>query len=135
MGRLRPTLRGGGQEAVSFGARRQCMFPYTFLLASRPQPPGPPSILICRRDRAPVLSNRLKSQEKNREFPTLLQQALLAMEGRPLHLPTCFELDSAAFRIINIVQNLEESYSFSIGSNCSTCSNNRKLEVSWQVYW
>ncbi len=25
---------------------------YTFLLASRPQPPGPPSTLICRRDRA-----------------------------------------------------------------------------------
>ena len=52
MGRLRPTLRGGGQEAVGFGARRQCMFPYTFLLPSRPQPPGPPSILIFRRDRA-----------------------------------------------------------------------------------
>ena len=45
---------GGGRAAVSFGARRQCMFPYTFLLASRPQPPGPPSILICRLDRAPA---------------------------------------------------------------------------------
>ena len=52
MGRLRPTPQGGGQEAEGFGARRQCMFPYTILLPSRPQPPGPPSILIFRRDRA-----------------------------------------------------------------------------------
>ena len=43
---------GGGQGAVGFGARRQCMSPYTFLLASRPQPPGPPSISTCRLDRA-----------------------------------------------------------------------------------
>ncbi len=52
MGRWPPTPLGGGQEAVRFGARRQCIFQYTFLLASRPQPPGPPSTLICRRDRA-----------------------------------------------------------------------------------
>ena len=44
------------------------------------------------------------------------------MESRPRHLPRRFKPDPAAFTIINIVQDLEESYGFSIGSNCSTCS-------------
>ena len=45
-----PAGRGpGGRELW----RSSSMYiPYTFLLASRPQPPGPPSTLICRRDRA-----------------------------------------------------------------------------------
>ena len=60
MGRWPPTPLGGGQEAVSFGARRQCIFQYTFLLASRSQPPGPPSTLICRRDRALALCSAYK---------------------------------------------------------------------------
>ena len=44
---------GGGQGAVGFVACRQSIHQYTFLLASRPQPLGLPSILIFRRDRAP----------------------------------------------------------------------------------
>ena len=47
---------GGGQEAVAFVARRQCLFLSTILLASRAQPLGPPSILFCRRERALGLS-------------------------------------------------------------------------------
>ena len=42
-GRFKANHSGGGQEAVGFGARRQRMHPYAILLASRPQPLGPPS--------------------------------------------------------------------------------------------
>ena len=42
-GRFKANPSGGGQEAVGFGARRQRMHPYAILLASRPQPLGPPS--------------------------------------------------------------------------------------------
>ena len=41
-GRFQANPTGGGQGAVGFGARRQCMFPYTFLLPSRPQRLGWP---------------------------------------------------------------------------------------------
>ena len=51
-GRFKANPSGGGQEAAGFVARRQRMYPYVILLASRPQPLGPPSILICRRDKA-----------------------------------------------------------------------------------
>ncbi len=83
-----------------------------------------------------MLSDRLKSREKNQEFPTLLQQAFLAMEGERLHLPRRFKPDPAVFRIINIIQNLEEEleegYSFSISSissNCSTCGTYSKFSI------
>ena len=42
-GRFQANPGGGGQGAVSFVARRQRMHPYAILLASRPQPLGPPS--------------------------------------------------------------------------------------------
>ncbi len=67
-GRLRPTLRGGGQRAVGFVARRQCMFPYAILLASRPQPLSPPSILICRCDRA---LGRIRTRRSPISWPVL----------------------------------------------------------------
>ena len=67
---------GGGQGAVSFGACRQCMGSYTFLLTSRPQPPGPPSILICRLDRALAR-------------PDLREQLRFFLGGNLLHLSRC----------------------------------------------
>ena len=75
-GRFKANPSGGGQEAAGFVARRQRMHPYTILLASRPQPPGPPStrnygwnralatvskqfsVLLCRRKRHPRRSRR-----------------------------------------------------------------------------
>ena len=45
-----------------------------------------------------VLSDRLKSRRKKEEFPILLQQAFLALEGEPLHLPTRFKPDQAALK-------------------------------------
>ena len=42
-GRFQANPAGGGQGAVGFVARRQRMYPYVILLASRPQPLGPPS--------------------------------------------------------------------------------------------
>ena len=56
----------GGQGAVGFVARRQCIHQYTFLLASRPGPLGLPSKLIYRRDRAlgsKALYNNRQSDE------------------------------------------------------------------------
>ena len=43
---------GGGQGAAGFVARRQRMHPYAVLLASRPQPLGPPSTRNYGRNRA-----------------------------------------------------------------------------------
>ena len=68
-GRFQANPTGGGQGAVGFVARRQCMFPYTFLLPSRPQPLGPPSthnygwIRALRRSKngGGVAQNRVKS--------------------------------------------------------------------------
>ena len=42
-GRFKANPSGGGQGAAGFVARRQRMYPYVILLASRPQPLGPPS--------------------------------------------------------------------------------------------
>ena len=42
-GRFQANPTGGGHGAVGFVARRQRMYPYAILLASRPQPLGPPS--------------------------------------------------------------------------------------------
>ena len=43
-----------------------------------------------------VLSDRLKARKKDQEFPILLEQAFLAVEGQPLHLPKRFKPDPAA---------------------------------------
>ena len=45
-----------------------------------------------------VLSDRLKARKKDQEFPILLEQAFLAVEGRPLHLPKRFKPDPAALK-------------------------------------
>ncbi len=77
MAGLRPTPRAGAKRPVGFGVRRQRMHPYAILLASRPQPLGPPStrnygwnralatvskqfsVLLCRRKRHHRRSRRL----------------------------------------------------------------------------
>ena len=52
-GRFQANPMGGGQGAVGFVARRQRMYPYVILLASRPQPLGPPSTRNYGWNRAP----------------------------------------------------------------------------------
>ena len=50
--------------------------------------------------------------------------------GIPAPAPRCFAPDLTAFRILDTVQALEESFSFSIGCNCSiydTCGNTWKV--------
>ncbi len=51
-GRFKANPSGGGQGAAGFVARRQRMHPYAILLASRPQPLGPPSTRNYVRNRA-----------------------------------------------------------------------------------
>ncbi len=51
-GRFKANPSGGGQGAAGFVARRQRMHPYAILLASRPQPLGPPSTRNYDRNRA-----------------------------------------------------------------------------------
>ena len=51
-GRFKVNPSGGGQAAAGFVARRQRMHPYAILLASRPQPLGPPSTRNYGRNRA-----------------------------------------------------------------------------------